>query len=74
MATPVPLRKVIVDDTDPAIQYGTEGWFVADPSGLQGGNFGPIYNGTSTASSSSSNFTFPFNGTSPTRLPSFSDP
>ncbi|KAJ6580521.1 hypothetical protein DFH09DRAFT_1029835 [Mycena vulgaris] len=64
MATAPPLRSVVVDDTDPAIQYGAQGWFVANPSRLQAGNFGPIYNGTSTAASTDSTFSFLFNGTS----------
>ncbi|KAJ6580520.1 hypothetical protein DFH09DRAFT_1275671 [Mycena vulgaris] len=63
MATALP-RQVVVDDTDPAIQYGAQGWFVADPSRLQAGNFGPIYNGTSTTASTDSSFSFAFNGTS----------
>ncbi|KAJ7439767.1 hypothetical protein FB451DRAFT_1445446, partial [Mycena latifolia] len=46
------------------IQYSPVGWFPADPSTLTGGNFGPIYNGTSSATTSNSNFTFAFNGTS----------
>ncbi|KAF8153535.1 hypothetical protein K438DRAFT_2078842 [Mycena galopus ATCC 62051] len=59
------LRQVLVDDTDPAIQYGPEGWFVADPSNLNAGNFGPIYNGTSHATTlSNSTFSYSFNGTS----------
>ncbi|KAJ6580512.1 hypothetical protein DFH09DRAFT_979214 [Mycena vulgaris] len=64
MATASSPRKVVVDDTDPAIQYSAQGWFVEDPSRLQVGNFGPIYNDTSTASSTDSTFTFAFNGTS----------
>ncbi|KAJ7020040.1 hypothetical protein C8F04DRAFT_1014661 [Mycena alexandri] len=64
MGTAPPLRKVVVDDTDSAIQYGAVGWFAADPSGLKHGNFGPIYNGTTTRASSNSSFTFPFSGTS----------
>ncbi|KAJ6594905.1 hypothetical protein B0H19DRAFT_1097066, partial [Mycena capillaripes] len=53
------------DDTDPAVQYGTDEWHVADPSLLNVGNFGPIYQGTSHATTSTnSTLTFPFNGTS----------
>ncbi|KAJ7801843.1 hypothetical protein B0H14DRAFT_2386087 [Mycena olivaceomarginata] len=43
------VRNVVIDDTDPAISYGPEGWFMADPSVLTKGNWGPIYNGTSHA-------------------------
>ncbi|KAJ7439766.1 hypothetical protein FB451DRAFT_145463 [Mycena latifolia] len=64
MATSPTIRQVLVDDTDAAIQYGPVGWFPADPSTLTGGNFGPIYNGTSSATTSNSNLTFAFNGTS----------
>ncbi|KAJ6581837.1 hypothetical protein B0H19DRAFT_1116675 [Mycena capillaripes] len=55
--------RVQVNDTDSAVQYGF-GWFSADPSLLTLGNFGPIYNGTSHASSSNSTLAFSFNGMS----------
>ncbi|KAJ7346237.1 hypothetical protein DFH08DRAFT_781072 [Mycena albidolilacea] len=59
------VRQVVVDDTDPAISYGPEGWFVADPSVLTKGNWGPIYNGTSHATASTnSTLSFSFKGTS----------
>ncbi|KAJ7657307.1 hypothetical protein DFH06DRAFT_1045289 [Mycena polygramma] len=60
-----PLRQRVVDDTDPTVQYGTNGWFIADPSTLNDlGNFGPIYQGTSHATTSTnSTLSFPFNGT-----------
>ncbi|KAJ6479401.1 hypothetical protein C8R47DRAFT_1019085 [Mycena vitilis] len=60
-----PLRQRVVDDTDPTVQYGSNGWFVADPSTLNDlGNFGPIYRGTSHATTSTnSTLSFPFNGT-----------
>jgi hypothetical protein len=36
-----------VDDTDSAIQYGSNEWSVADSTKLNTlGNFGPVYNGT----------------------------
>ncbi|KAK6996834.1 hypothetical protein R3P38DRAFT_3626077 [Favolaschia claudopus] len=59
-------RQRVVDDTDPSIQYGSSGWFVADPQSLQRvGNFGPIFQNTSHATSSAdSTLIFPFNGTS----------
>ncbi|KAJ6581840.1 hypothetical protein B0H19DRAFT_1116677 [Mycena capillaripes] len=63
MSLAPPIRQVQVDDTDSAVQYGF-GWFSADPSLLTLGNFGPIYNGTSHASSSNSTLAFSFNGTS----------
>ncbi|KAJ7089063.1 hypothetical protein C8R44DRAFT_818741 [Mycena epipterygia] len=60
-----PLRQRVIDDTDPTIQYGANGWFVANPSTLNVGNFGPIYNGTSHGTSTSnSSVSFSFNGTS----------
>ncbi|KAJ6591273.1 hypothetical protein DFH09DRAFT_1026333 [Mycena vulgaris] len=60
------LRRIVVDDTDPAIQYGPNGWYVADPAKLNSlGNYGPVYNTTSHATSTSgSTLSFPFNGTS----------
>ncbi|KAJ7660428.1 hypothetical protein B0H17DRAFT_1145045 [Mycena rosella] len=59
------LHPVLVDDTDPAIQYGLEGWFVADVSKLNNGTFGPVFNGTSHATvSSNSTLSYPFTGTS----------
>ncbi|KAJ7764413.1 hypothetical protein B0H16DRAFT_1454950 [Mycena metata] len=59
-----PPRQRVVDDTDPAILYGSNGWFVADPGTLGVGNFGPIYQGTSHATTSSnSTLSFPFDGT-----------
>jgi hypothetical protein len=63
MASTTPTRDLVIDDTDPAIQYGSNGWFVADPSTAGVGNFGPIYQNTSHATTSSnSTLTFPFNG------------
>ncbi|KAJ7232655.1 hypothetical protein B0H12DRAFT_1239568 [Mycena haematopus] len=58
-----PPRQRVVDDTDPSVQYGPNGWFVANPSTLNVGNFGPIYQDTSHGTTSNSNLTFPFNGT-----------
>ncbi|KAJ7726924.1 hypothetical protein B0H16DRAFT_1331903, partial [Mycena metata] len=61
----VPLRRIVVDDSDPAIQYGS-GWSLVDPQKLDTiGNYGPVYNGTShTIVGTSSTLSFPFNGTS----------
>ncbi|KAJ7326177.1 hypothetical protein DFH08DRAFT_884997 [Mycena albidolilacea] len=58
-------RRIVVDDADPAIQYGSSGWFVADSTKLNTiGNYGPVYNGTSHATTTDSTLSFPFNGTS----------
>ncbi|KAF7325217.1 hypothetical protein MKEN_00566000 [Mycena kentingensis (nom. inval.)] len=57
-------RTRIVDDTDPSIHYSAQGWFAADPNTLKFGNFGPIFNITSRATTTTgANFTFAFNGT-----------
>lgn len=56
-------RQIVVDDTDlDVIHYGSSGWFVADPTTLTGGNFGPIFNGTSHATTSNTNLSFAFSG------------
>ncbi|KAK7001551.1 peroxidase [Favolaschia claudopus] len=57
-------RQRVIDDTDQDIQYGPGDWLVVDPNSLHVGNFGPVYQGTSHASSSDSILSFPFNGTS----------
>ncbi|KAJ7512968.1 hypothetical protein B0H11DRAFT_2303033, partial [Mycena galericulata] len=59
-----PPREIVVDDSDPSIQYGT-GWYdVDDPeTELAVGNYGAIYNGTTHATTSNSSVSFPFNGT-----------
>jgi hypothetical protein len=74
MSSGTVLRRIVVDDNDPAIQYGPNGWYLADPSKLNAlGNYGPIYNGTTHATSTTgSTFTFPFNGTCPACLHSSS--
>ncbi|KAF7314013.1 hypothetical protein HMN09_00559800 [Mycena chlorophos] len=58
------VRQRIVDDADPSIQYGSQGWFMADPTTLTGGNFGPIYNGTTHATKSNATLSYAFSGTS----------
>jgi hypothetical protein len=35
------LRERFIDDTDPAVQYATNDWFVADP-GVEEGNARPV--------------------------------
>ncbi|KAJ7642168.1 hypothetical protein FB45DRAFT_1126504 [Roridomyces roridus] len=63
MAALSPLRQVIVDDTDPSIRYNGADWFPTDPRTLNNGNFGPVFNATSHATTSSNiEFTFTFNG------------
>ncbi|KAJ6481871.1 hypothetical protein C8R45DRAFT_1003328 [Mycena sanguinolenta] len=58
-------RSIVIDDTDLSIQYGSTGWFLADPSKLNTlGNFGPLYNDTSHGTSVDATLNFPFNGTS----------
>ncbi|KAJ7229877.1 hypothetical protein GGX14DRAFT_581525, partial [Mycena pura] len=59
-------RRIVIDDADPAIQYGPSGWFVADATKLNAlGNFGPIYKNTShSTTTDGSTLSFPFNGTS----------
>ncbi|KAJ7248174.1 hypothetical protein B0H12DRAFT_1186624 [Mycena haematopus] len=62
-------RRIAVDDTDPSIQYGSTGWFVADSTKLDTlGNYGPVYNGTSHGTTTAATLSFPFNGTSITVL------
>ncbi|KAJ6511520.1 hypothetical protein C8R47DRAFT_1191175 [Mycena vitilis] len=64
MSTTLP-RRIVVDDTDSAISYGSTGWFVADSTKLNTiGNYGPIYNGTSHTTITNATLSFPFNGTS----------
>ncbi|KAJ7642129.1 hypothetical protein FB45DRAFT_738035 [Roridomyces roridus] len=65
MAALGPLRQVIVDDTDPSIRYNGVDWFPTDVRTLNNGNFGPVFNATSHATTSSNTeFGFTFNGTS----------
>jgi hypothetical protein len=58
-----PPRQRVIDDTDPDIQYGPNGWALADPSTLNVGNFGPIFQGTSHAAASNTTLSYTFNGT-----------
>ncbi|CAK5281323.1 unnamed protein product [Mycena citricolor] len=60
------LRRIVVDDSDARIVYGPTGWFAADAAKLNtGGNFGPVYNGTShSTTTDGSALSFAFNGTS----------
>ncbi|KAJ6456997.1 hypothetical protein C8R47DRAFT_1248456 [Mycena vitilis] len=63
MGAPI-ARPRVVDDTDPAVQYGPGGWFVADPKTFNVGNFAPIFQGTSHATTNDSSLSFTFNGIS----------
>ncbi|KAJ6524913.1 hypothetical protein DFH09DRAFT_1046695 [Mycena vulgaris] len=58
-------RRILIDDADPAIQYGA-GWAPADTSKLDGlGNYGPVHAGTSHATTiNGSTLSFKFSGTS----------
>ncbi|KAJ7836098.1 hypothetical protein B0H13DRAFT_1913269 [Mycena leptocephala] len=58
-----PLRQRVIDDIDPAIQYGPTGWSMADTSTLNVGNSGPIFRGTSHAATSNTTLSYTFNGT-----------
>ncbi|KAJ7853600.1 hypothetical protein B0H13DRAFT_1642854 [Mycena leptocephala] len=58
-----PPRQRVIDDTDPDVQYGPNGWALADPSTLNVGNFGPIFQGTSHAATSNTTLSYTFNGT-----------
>ncbi|PPR02067.1 hypothetical protein CVT24_011166 [Panaeolus cyanescens] len=56
-------RTVLVDDTSPLIQYGPS-WFF-DDSGSQDtpvGNLGPVFNKTLHGTTTSTSFTFEYNG------------
>ncbi|KAJ7628720.1 hypothetical protein FB45DRAFT_919096 [Roridomyces roridus] len=66
MAAGIAPRSIVIDDTDPSIQYSDVGWFTADVSKLNAlGNYGQVYNSTSHGTTTTgSTFTFPFNGTS----------
>ncbi|KAF8198139.1 hypothetical protein K438DRAFT_1584541 [Mycena galopus ATCC 62051] len=63
MATP---RIVVVDDTDPAINYTANQWFPSDVTKLDPlGILGPVWNGTIHSTIvDGATFTFNFNGTS----------
>ncbi|KAJ7642119.1 hypothetical protein FB45DRAFT_1126382 [Roridomyces roridus] len=59
------LRRILVDDTEASIQYSPQSWFPVDTGVLNNGNFGPVYNATSHATTSNNaSFTYAFNGTS----------
>ncbi|KAJ7050420.1 hypothetical protein C8F01DRAFT_1000751 [Mycena amicta] len=58
-------RRIVVDDTDPAIQYRADAWFPHDVNQLQIGNLGPVWNGTTQSTSvDGATLSFTFNGTS----------
>jgi hypothetical protein len=58
------LRERFIDDTDPAVQYATNDWLVADPGTINNvGNYGSITLNTSHATiSSKATLSFAFNG------------
>jgi hypothetical protein len=59
-------RRILVDDTDPAIKYAPNQWFPHDVNQLNTlGNLGSVWNGTShSTSTTTASLTFPFNGLS----------
>ncbi|KAJ4487187.1 hypothetical protein C8J55DRAFT_558248 [Lentinula edodes] len=62
--TAVP-RLIVVDDTDPLIQYSPSSAFFLDSEGkLDGQGYGgPVFNRTLTGTSTNGSFTYNFNGT-----------
>jgi len=69
MATPTPdtevPRLIMVDDTDPLIEYSPPTVFTQDLTGTldKMGQGGPVYNSSLTGTSSNSSFSYKFNGT-----------
>ncbi|KAG6809613.1 hypothetical protein H0H92_015531 [Tricholoma furcatifolium] len=65
MSTALTIRQIVVDDSDPNIQYagGASSW-TTDTTGLNGiGSYGPIYNGTSHGVAAVLSVQYDFNGT-----------
>lgn len=56
-----PRRQVVVDDTDPAIQY-TGPWLVDQGSTANSGNFGPAYLNTLHTINDNGSLSFSFHG------------
>jgi hypothetical protein len=56
-------RFVIIDDTDPSIQYSGP-WFEIENTHIDTGDNGPPFNNTLHGVNVTANFSFPFNGTS----------
>ncbi|KAE9386856.1 hypothetical protein BT96DRAFT_981586 [Gymnopus androsaceus JB14] len=58
-------RLIVVDDTDPSIQYSPPEAFSLDTSGKldRAGWGGPVFNGTITEATSDASFSYAFNGT-----------
>ncbi|KAF7333453.1 hypothetical protein MVEN_02361400 [Mycena venus] len=61
-----PLRRIVVDDTDPAIKYTDNQWFPHDVNQLNSaGNLGPVWNSTTHSTSvNGATLSFDFSGTS----------
>ena len=55
-------RLIVVDDSDPQIQYSGSGWFRDSGSVDSVGNFGPTYQHSLHGTNSSSSFSFSFHG------------
>ncbi|KAG6809614.1 hypothetical protein H0H92_015532 [Tricholoma furcatifolium] len=65
MSTALTIRQIVVDDSDPNIQYagGISSW-TTDTTGLNGlGSYGPIYNGTSHGATTFLSLSYQFTGT-----------
>jgi len=56
-------RQIVVDDTDPRIQYAGQVWFQDGEGQDHLGNFGPVFNHTQHGTNSSTSFLFSFEGT-----------
>ncbi|KAJ7445165.1 hypothetical protein B0H11DRAFT_1746937 [Mycena galericulata] len=62
-AVPPTPRQIVVDDSDPSIEYPDDWFNVANITKFNVGNFGAIYNSTTHGVTSDSSLSFPFNGT-----------
>ena len=62
--SPSIMSEIIVDDTDPGIQYSNSGWFEDYGSQDADGNWGPTYNKSLHGTKTNGNFSFSFQGES----------